>query len=92
MLKGQEKIIRDFGGYGDAGDARDFDDETMYQNGWWWYSKDPFTYDGDCHTFHEQTLDELYRAIKRACNSNQWKEKKDELLQRSGRSKNESRG
>lgn len=73
MLKGQEKIIKAFGKYGQTGTALDFDDERFVGNGWWWYSKDPYTYDGDCHTFHEDTLEALYKAIKKACEQNNWR-------------------
>lgn len=75
MLKGQEKIIRDFGRFGETGTEADFDDDRENQNGWWWYSKDEYTYDDNCHTFHEDTLTELYRAIKRAYTANNWNNK-----------------
>lgn len=75
MLKGQEKILKEFGKYGETGTIEDFDDERKYKNGWWWYSKDPYTYNNDCHTFHEDTLADLYKAIKNACIANKWNEK-----------------
>ena len=79
MLKGQEKIIKKFGKFGETGTLADFDDERFVNNGWWWYSKDPYTWDDNCHTFHEQTLAELYQAINEAYNENNWEAKFKEL-------------
>lgn len=75
MLKLQEKIIKEFGKYGETGTIADFDDERWVGNGWWWYSKDQYTYDDRCHTFHEDSLTELYKAIKTACKENNWANK-----------------
>lgn len=83
LLKGQEKILKEFGKYGETGTIDDFDDERKYGNGWWWYSKDPYTYDAECHTFHEDTLEELYKAIKREAKLNNWEEKYNSLQSRS---------
>lgn len=70
----RNKIIKDFGKFANSS-MTDFDDERFVDNGWWWYSQDPFTYDDDCHTFHESTLEELYKAIEREAKRNNWEEK-----------------
>lgn len=72
MYKMQEKILKEFGKYAVVNSEGAFDDERCYGCGWWFYTKDPYTYDGDCHTFHEDTLSELSYAIKEAAKLNDW--------------------
>lgn len=73
MLKGQQKIIDKFGKFG-TNSIDDFDDERYVNNGWWWYSQEPFgdRSNNNCHVFHEDTLAELYKAIARTAKESNW--------------------